>query len=70
MHLLLIRIDRIQQIAAEPATLDALKTALSPHTQPPQTAPELPGSLAAWPLVADPNVPASYVRCSPTKRSA
>jgi hypothetical protein len=68
VQLMLVRIDPVQEIAADASTLDALKTALNAATKPPQAAPELLGSLTGWPLVVDPTVPAGYVHCRPTKR--
>lgn len=70
MHLRLVRTDPIQQIAAEPDTLEALKTALSPYTRPPQAAPEVITYHAAhgfgWPLVSDPTITPGIVHCRPT----
>lgn len=74
MHLRLVRTDPVQQIAAEPDTLEALKTALSPHTQPPQAAPELINLHTAqgfgWPLVPDLTLLPGIVHCRPTPGAA
>ncbi|WP_405611273.1 hypothetical protein [Streptomyces sp. NBC_01508] len=69
MDLYLMRTDPVQEIAAEPAALDALTAALSPHTQPPQAAPDLIAHHAVhgfgWPLVPDPALPPGIVHCRP-----
>ncbi len=70
MRLHLVRTDPVQQIAAEPETLEALKAALSPLTRPPQATPEVITYHAAhgfgWPLVADAAITPGVIHCRPT----
>ncbi|WP_097866550.1 hypothetical protein [Streptomyces sp. rh34] len=74
MYLYLVRTDPVQQIAAEPDTLEALTAALSPRTQPPQATPEVITYHAAhgfgWPLVADPTITPGVIHCRPTPGAA
>ncbi|MGW5175872.1 hypothetical protein ACWERY_16110 [Streptomyces sp. NPDC004082] len=68
MKLLVIRIDPVQQIAAEPGTLDLLCDILRPKAIEPRATPELVGAarLTGWPLVYDETIPPGEVHCRPT----
>lgn len=72
--LLLIRIDPIQEIAANAETLARFITALDPYTKPPQAAPELlalgGAPLLGWPLIRDDQVPAGHVHLRPVQPPA
>lgn len=60
--------DPVQEIAAEPATLDQLCDTLRPKDDEPQPAPELLATarLTGLPLVYDDRVPPGDVHCRPT----
>jgi hypothetical protein len=68
VDLLFVRIDPVQEIAAEPATLDLLADILRPKEDEPRAAPELltAARLTGWPLVYDERIPPGYVHCRPT----
>lgn len=68
MELLFVRTDPVQEIAAEPATLDYLRDALRPKADEPRAAPELldVARLTGWPLVYDDTIRPGYVHCRPT----
>lgn len=63
-----IRIDPVQEIAAEPATLDLLRDILRAKDHEPRATPELLAAarLTGWPLVYDEEIPPGYVHCRPT----
>lgn len=70
MKLYLLRTEPIQEIAAEPETLEQFKTALSPYTKPALATPEVLGLGGAanlgFPLIADPELPPGEVHMRPT----
>lgn len=68
MEILFVRTDPVQEIAAEPATLDYLRDALRPKTVEPRATPELldAARLTGWPLVYDDTIRPGYVHCRPT----
>jgi hypothetical protein len=63
-----VRFDPVQEIAAEPATLDELRDILRPKAVEPRATPELLAAvrLTGWPLVYDEKIPPGYVHCRPT----
>jgi hypothetical protein len=63
-----VRVDPVQEIAAEPATLDLLRDILRPKDHEPRADPELlaVAQLTGWPLVYDDAIPLGYVHCRPT----
>lgn len=68
MEILFVRIDPVQEVATEPATLDYLMDVLRPKAVEPRAT---PGFLDAartcgWPLVYDDRIPPGYVHCRPT----
>lgn len=71
MKLFLITVDPVQQVAAEPDTLDELKAALRPQrparTERPAVGGQF-GSLTDLPLVADPVLPRGFVYLRPHPR--
>ncbi|MFE0036806.1 hypothetical protein [Streptomyces sp. NPDC059015] len=71
MDLYLVRTDPVQEIAADPETLDRLITALRPETQPAQATPELIDAFRngffGWPLVRDTSLRPGVVHCRPSK---
>lgn len=68
MELYFVRFDPVQEVAAEPATLDELRDILRPKAVEPRATPELlaAAQLTGWPLVYDEKIPPGYVRCRPT----
>jgi hypothetical protein len=71
VQLLIVTIEPVQQVAAEPATLEALTTALLARQTEPTDKPLLPAhapGLLGWPLVADPGLPSGIVYLRPTPR--
>ncbi len=66
--LVVVRFDPVQEIAAEPATLDLLRDILRPKAAEPRATPELldAARLTGWPLVYDEKIPPGYVHCRPT----
>lgn len=68
MQILFVRTDPVQEIAAEPATLDLLKDILRPKDDEPRATPELLAAARAmdWPLVYDKTILPGYVHCRPT----
>ncbi|MFE2311639.1 hypothetical protein ACFXC8_00310 [Streptomyces sp. NPDC059441] len=68
MEILFVRIDPVQEIAAEPATLDTLIDILRPKAVEPRATPEFLAMARAcdWPLVYDEKIPPGYVHCRPT----
>ncbi|MDX3713415.1 hypothetical protein PV733_31630 [Streptomyces europaeiscabiei] len=71
-ELLFIRTDPVQEIAAEPATLDYLRDVLRPKADEPRATPELLNTarLTGWPLVYDDTILPGYVHCRPTPGAA
>ncbi|MGW5616242.1 hypothetical protein [Streptomyces sp. NPDC003877] len=55
MKLYFVRVDPVQEIAAEPGTLDLLRDILRPKEHEPRADPELLAAarLTGWPLVSD-----------------
>lgn len=68
MKLCFVRIDPVQEIAAEPATLDLLRDILRPKAHEPRADPELLAAARAtgWPLVYDDSIEPGTVHCRPT----
>lgn len=68
MDLLFVRTDPVQEIAAEPATLDYLRDVLRPKVVEPRATPELLAAarMTGWPLVYDDTIRPGYVHCRPT----
>jgi len=68
VDLLFVRTDPVQEIAAEPGTLDYLKDVLRPKTVEPRATPELLDAARScgWPLVYDDTIRPGYVHCRPT----
>ncbi|WP_157876773.1 hypothetical protein, partial [Streptomyces graminilatus] len=68
-----VRTDPVQEVAAEPATLDLLRDILRPKAVvETRAAPELltAARAASWPLVYDDKIPPGYVHCRPTPGAA
>lgn len=68
MKIHIVRIDPVQEVAAERATLDRFTDLLSHHAVEPEPT---PGLLTAartfeWPLVYDDSIPPGIVLCRPT----
>lgn len=72
MEILFVRIDPVQEIAAEPGTLDTLIDILRPKDDEPRAAPEFIAAarLTDWPLVYDEKIHPGYVHCRPTPGAA
>lgn len=72
MEILFVRTDPIQEIAAEPGTLDLLKDILRPKAIEPRATPELLEAARAcgWPLVYDETLRPGIVHCRPTPGAA
>lgn len=71
MKFLIVTIEPIQQVAAEPGTLNQLTASLHAalaerHDQPVATSQI--GNLSGWPLVADPTLPPGLVYLRPFPR--
>lgn len=68
MKLYVVRIDPVQEIAAEPGTLDLLRDILRPKEHERRAAPELLAAarLTGWPLVHDTTLEPGVVHCRPT----
>ena len=68
MEILFVRIDPVQEIAAEPATLDTLRDILRPKAVEPRASEEFLAMArgCSWPLVYDEKIPPGYVHCRPT----
>lgn len=68
MDLYFVRIDPIQEVAAEPATLDYLIDILRPKAVEPRATPEFLEAARAcgWPLVYDGTIRPGHVHCRPT----
>lgn len=68
MEILFVRTDPVQEIAAEPATLDLLRDILRPKAVEPRATPDFltAAALCAWPLVYDDTIRPGYVHCRPT----
>ncbi|HET6636798.1 MAG TPA: hypothetical protein VFH77_17405 [Streptomyces sp.] len=68
MRFLLVTIDPVQQIAAEPGTLDALMAAITATATSPLTPLSPLQSFPSWPLVPDTTLPAGFVYLRPHPR--
>lgn len=68
VELLFVRTDPVQEIAAEPGTLDLLKDVLRPKAVEPRATPEFLAAARAcdWPLVYDQALRPGIVHCRPT----
>ncbi|MFD8234029.1 hypothetical protein ACFV20_19375 [Streptomyces sp. NPDC059696] len=68
MKLYFVRVDPVQEIAAEPGTLDLLRDILRPKDHEPRADPELLAAarLTGWPLVSDHTIEPGVVHCRPT----
>jgi hypothetical protein len=68
MEILFVRTDPVQEIAAEPGTLDYLRDVLRPKEVEPRADPELLAAarMTGWPLVYDDTLPPGQVHCRPT----
>jgi hypothetical protein len=67
VQLYLVRSDPVQEVAAETATLEALKSVLRAKTATPKGGAPGPASLVSgWPLVVDDTLPPGIVSCRPT----
>lgn len=68
MEILFVRTDPVQEIAAEPATLDYLIDVLRPKAVESRATPEFLEAARAcgWPLVYDETLLPGYVHCRPT----
>jgi hypothetical protein len=69
MELLFVRTDPVQEIAAEPHTLDELRDILRPKEDESRAAPELLAAarLTDWPLVYDESLRPGVVHCRPRR---
>ncbi|MFE3853403.1 hypothetical protein ACFXPN_19985 [Streptomyces griseorubiginosus] len=67
MKLYFVRIDPVQEIAAERATLDLLRDVLRGQAAEPPAAPELltAAQTLGWPLVYDDSIAPGIVLCRP-----
>jgi len=72
VEILFIRTDPVQEIAAEPGTLDYLADVLRPKAVEPRATPELlaVARLTGWPLVYDDTIRPGYVHCRPSRPDA
>lgn len=68
MEIIFVRTDPVQQVAAEPATLDYLRDVLRPKAVEPRATPDFlnAAALCSWPLVYDDTILPGYVHCRPT----
>lgn len=72
MDLSFVRTDPVQEIAAEPATLDLLMDVLRPKAVEPRATPEFLNTArtCGWPLVYDETIRPGYVHCRPSSPDA
>ena len=72
MELFFVRTDPVQEIAAEPGTLDLLMDVLRPKAVEPRATPEFLDAARScgWPLVYDGMIRPGYVHCRPTPGAA
>ncbi|WP_406157707.1 hypothetical protein [Streptomyces canus] len=72
MKLYFVRIDPVQEIAAERATLDLLRDILRPKEVEPRATPEFltAARTCGWPLVYDDSITHGIVLCRPTPGAA
>ncbi|MFH9823040.1 hypothetical protein [Streptomyces bobili] len=72
MKLYFVRTDPVQEVAAEPATLDLLTDILRPKAVEPRATPEFLSTARSlgWPLVYDEKLPAGVVHCRPSSPDA
>lgn len=68
MKIYFVRIDPVQEIAAERATLDLLMDILRPKDVEPRATPEFltAARMCGWPLVYDESIAPGIVLCRPT----
>jgi hypothetical protein len=68
VELFFVRTDPVQEVAAEPATLDLLKDILRPKALESRATPEFLDAARAmdWPLVYDATILPGFVHCRPT----
>ena len=68
MEIYFVRTDPVQEVAAEPATLDLLRDILRPKATETRATPELltAARAAGWPLVYDETIAPGTVHCRPT----
>lgn len=68
MEIYFVRTDPVQEIAAEPGTLDLLRDILRPKTVEHRATPDLltAARACAWPLVYDEAIQPGLVHCRPT----
>jgi hypothetical protein len=68
VKILFVRIDPVQEVAAERGTLDLLRDILRPKAVEPRATPEFLSAARSceWPLVYDDSIPPGYVYCRPT----
>ncbi|WP_432169102.1 hypothetical protein [Streptomyces sp. 1222.5] len=71
MMLLVVTIPPVEEVAAEPGTLDhltaSLRARIAERFDEPVKATQL-GSLMGWPLVPDPKLPPGFVYLRPARR--
>jgi hypothetical protein len=72
VKLYFVRSDPVQEVAAEPRTLDLLTDILRPKDVEPRATPEFLTAARAcgWPLVYDEGIPAGVVHCRPSSPDA
>lgn len=72
MQIFFVRTDPVQEIAAEPITLDLLKDILRPKDVEPRATPEwlAAARAASWPLVYDSTLRPGIVHCRPSMPGA
>lgn len=72
MELFFVRTDPVQQVAAEPGTLDTLIDILRPKGDEPRATPEFLAAARSWgwPLVYDDTIRPGYIHCRPTPGAA
>jgi hypothetical protein len=72
MELYFVRTDPVQEVAAEPATLDTLIDILRPKAVELRATPELLAAarLTGWPLVYDESLTPGTVHCRPNSPDA
>ncbi|MEU9921901.1 hypothetical protein AB0H51_11490 [Streptomyces griseoluteus] len=68
MDLFLVRTDPIQEIAAEPGTLDLLRNMMSQEWGQPPASPDF--LACGWPLVHDESLPPGFIHCRPSGPNA
>jgi hypothetical protein len=68
MEIYVVRTDPVQEVAAEPSTLDLLKDILRPKAVEPRATPEFldAARTCGWPLVYDEALQPGMLHCRPT----